>query len=393
MRIAHLSDAHLGFRQFQRLDAEGVNQREADVAAQFRRAIDAVITRAPEAVIIAGDLFHAVRPTNRSIVEAFTQLSRLRRELPGAPVVLIAGNHDTPRSAQSGSILKLMASLGVDVADEVSRVFRYPHLDLAVHAVPHAALLAGREARAWEPDGSVGRNVLVMHPEVRGYFPEQGESDFGGVRVELEELAGGWSYVALGHYHVTSQVAPRAWYSGSLEYTSANLWGEWRVEERRGQTKGFLVADLDSGAVEPVPLPPPRVIHDLPWLDAAGMSAKELDAAIQGRIAGVAGGIAGTITRLVVENVPRTLAHALDHAALRALRAEALHFQLDLRRPEPVPRQIGFGAPGSRRTLADLVAGYLERRPLDAELDRGRLVALGREVLEEAERTAAEVET
>ena len=97
MRIAHLADAHLGFRQFQRLDPGGVNQREADVAAAFRRAVDAVIARGPDLVVIAGDLFHAVRPTNRSIIEAFTQLARLRRELPGAPVVLVAGNHDTPR--------------------------------------------------------------------------------------------------------------------------------------------------------------------------------------------------------------------------------------------------------------------------------------------------------
>jgi len=67
MRIAHLADLHLGFRQFQRLDASGVNQREADVAGAFRRAIDAVIDRRPDAVLIAGDLFHSVRPTNRAI--------------------------------------------------------------------------------------------------------------------------------------------------------------------------------------------------------------------------------------------------------------------------------------------------------------------------------------
>jgi DNA repair exonuclease SbcCD nuclease subunit len=111
VRIAHLADAHLGFRQFQRLDPDGLNRREADVAAAFRRAMDAVIARAPDAVIVAGDLFHSVRPTNRSIIEAFTQFSRLRQALPEAPVILIAGNHDTPRSAEAGSILKLLASL------------------------------------------------------------------------------------------------------------------------------------------------------------------------------------------------------------------------------------------------------------------------------------------
>lgn len=390
MRIAHLADAHLGFRQFQRLDPDGVNQREADVAAAFRRAVDAVIARGADLVIIAGDLFHAVRPTNRSIIEAFNQLARLRRELPHAPVVLVAGNHDTPRSVEAGSILKLMASLGVDVVDEESRRLAYPELGVSVLAVPHAALLASRGPRDWRPDPAMKRNVLALHPEIAGYFPEFGESDYGGVHVEPREWGDGWDYVALGHYHVVSEVAPRAWYSGSLEYTSPNIWGERQVEERRGVTKGILLADLERGQVEPVRLPPPRAVHDLPALDAGGMGAAQLDAAIQGRIAGLAGGVADSVTRLVVWNVPRQLAHELDHAALRALRAQALHFQLDLRRPEPAQRTVGMGAPGRGMLLPDLVAEYLARRPLDADLDRTRLVALGRQYLEAVERTESE---
>ena len=390
MRIAHLADAHLGFRQFQRLDPDGVNQREADVAAAFRRAVDAVIARGADLVVIAGDLFHAVRPTNRSIIEAFNQLARLRRELPHAPVVLVAGNHDTPRSVEAGSILKLMASLGVDVVDEESRRLAYPELGVSVLAVPHAALLASRGPRDWRPDPAMKRNVLALHPEIAGYFPEFGESDYGGVHVEPREWGDGWDYVALGHYHVVSEVAPRAWYSGSLEYTSPNIWGERQVEERRGVTKGILLADLERGQVEPVRLPPPRAVHDLPALDAGGMGAAQLDAAIQGRIAGLAGGVADSVTRLVVWNVPRQLAHELDHAALRALRAQALHFQLDLRRPEPAQRTVGMGAPGRGMLLPDLVAEYLARRPLDADLDRTRLVALGRQYLEAVERTEAE---
>ncbi len=390
MRVAHLADAHLGFRQFQRLDPDGVNQREADVAAAFRRAVDAVIARGADLVIIAGDLFHAVRPTNRSIIEAFNQLARLRRELPRSPVVLVAGNHDTPRSIEAGSILKLMASLGVDVVDEESRRLAYPELGVSVLAVPHAALLASRGPHDWRPDPAAKRNVLALHPEIAGYFPEFGESDYGGVHVEPRELGEGWDYVALGHYHVVSEVAPRAWYSGSLEYTSPNIWGERQVEERRGVTKGILLADLDRGAVERVSLPPLRSVHDLPALDAGGMGAAQLDAAIQGRIAGLAGGVADSVTRLVVWNVPRQLAHELDHAALRALRAQALHFQLDLRRPEPAQRTVGMGAPGRGMLLPDLVAEYLGRRPLDADLDRARLIALGRQYLEAVDRTEAE---
>jgi hypothetical protein len=391
MRIAHLADAHLGCRQFQRVDPSGVNQREADVAAAFRRAVDAVIACSPDAVVIAGDLFHSVRPTNRSIVEAFTQLARLRRTLPAAPVILIAGNHDTPRSAEAGSILALMASLGVDVVDEGARRLSYPTLGLAVLAVPHAALQGAGGGRPWTLDPSARHNVLVLHPEVTGLFPDDGVLDYGGVRVDAAELtAAPWSYVALGHYHVVTEVAPRCWYAGSLEYTSPNVWGEWRMERARGVTKGLLLADLERGGVERLALPPDRAIHDLPWLDAAGMTAAELDAAIQGRVAGIAGGLGGTVTRLVVENVPRSLAHALDHGALRALRAAALHFHLDLRRPAPARRTVAAGAPMARRTLPEVVAEYLERRPLDADLDRARLVTLGRQTMDQVERELAE---
>ncbi len=390
MRIAHLADAHLGFRQFQRLDAEGVNRRELDVAQAFRRAIGQLIERKPDAIVLAGDLFHTVRPTNRAIIEAFTALARLRHELPGAPVVLLAGNHDTPRSVEAGSILKLMTSLGVDVVDDEERRLSYPYLGLSVLAVPHAALLRGRPAAGWRPDPGARHNVLVLHPEIAGLFPEV--MDYGGARVEAAELRSAeWSYVALGHYHVVHEVAPRAWYSGSLEYTSPNLWGEVREEERRGLTKGWLLAELETGAVERVALPPGRRIVDLPWLDADGMTAQQLDAAIAERVAGVSGGIADTVVRLVVQNVPRSLGHALDHRALRAHKAAALHFQLDLRRPDPFRRTVALGAPPGRRpALADVVAEYLARRPLDADLDRERFVALGRGALEAVERELQE---
>ncbi len=395
MKIAHLADVHLGFRQFQRLDASGVNQREADVAAAFRRAIDAVIDRRPDAVLIAGDLFHTVRPTNRAIIEAFTGLRRLRAALPDAPVALIAGNHDTPRSVEAGSILKLMAALGVDVVDDTTRRLHYPALGLSVLAVPHAALFDQRRSDEWRRDARARHNVLMLHPEIPGLFPE-GVTDYGGARVDLAELGGGgegaFDYVALGHYHIVHEAAPHIWYSGSLEYTSPNVWGEWREEHRRGLTKGFLIADLDAGTVERVSIPPRRSVWDFEWLDADGMTAEALDTAIRARLAELPFPLEGGVVRQVVLNVPRALAQALDHDALRAFRAAALHLHLDLRRPEPEGRRVGIGGPAVRQPLPDLVAQYLARRPLDADLERERLIQLGRGYLDEVERALLEGE-
>ena len=53
MRLVHLSDLHLGYRQYQRQTATGINQREADVAAVFRGVIDRVIALAPERIVIS----------------------------------------------------------------------------------------------------------------------------------------------------------------------------------------------------------------------------------------------------------------------------------------------------------------------------------------------------
>ena len=84
MRLVHLSDLHLGFRQYQRLTPGGINQREADVAGAFKRALDLTVSLKPEIVLLAGDIFHTVRPGNPAILHAFQQFARLRRELPNA---------------------------------------------------------------------------------------------------------------------------------------------------------------------------------------------------------------------------------------------------------------------------------------------------------------------
>ena len=46
MRLVHLSDLHLGYRQYQRLTPGGVNQREADVATTFRTLVATRVRRA-----------------------------------------------------------------------------------------------------------------------------------------------------------------------------------------------------------------------------------------------------------------------------------------------------------------------------------------------------------
>jgi len=303
--------------------------------------------------------------------------------------VLIAGNHDTPRSVETGSILRLFEELGVDVAADQARRLVYPTLDLAVLAVPHQALVSARPPL--RPEGAETRQLLVLHGEIEGVFPfDRTSVEYGGAVLGLNDLSPTeWSYVALGHYHVRHEVAPRAWYAGALEYVSPNLWGELADEARHGhRTKGWLLADLDAGTVAHQPIEPARAILDLPAIPGEGMAAGALDRLIADRLADVPGGIADKIVRLRVYDVPRHIARELDHAAIRAFKADALHLHLDVRRPE-VERTVGVGAPGRRQPLPQLVRDYLSRRPLPAELDREAFVRLGGELLDGIERDLA----
>jgi DNA repair protein SbcD/Mre11 len=383
VRLVHLSDLHLGYRQYQRLTPGGINQREADVAASFKRAVDKVIEGRPDVVVIAGDLFHSVRPTNPAILHAFGQFSRLVRELPDAIVVIVAGNHDTPRSSETGCILRLFAPLGVHVVDDAPRRLAFPDRDLSILAVPDVP--GSRPALV--PDPAARYNVLLLHGEVEGVLPPSlTATDRASLEISKEELgADRWTYVALGHYHVYRQIARNAYYSGSLDYTSANVWGE-RIEERAAglKGKGIIEHDLASGAHTFHSLPPSRELVDLPAVAARGLSVAEVDAAIAAAVDGCPGGIDDKVVRLVVRDIPRHVARELNHKAIREYRRRALQFLLDTRKPEIVRTQAS-GAPGRRPSLAEVVREKLSARALESNIDRERLVALGLHYLSLAE--------
>lgn len=387
MRLVHISDLHLGFRQYHRLTQSGINQREADVANAFRAAIDRIIALEPDVVLFAGDIFHTVRPMNPAIIHAFNQLARLTRALPETLVVMVAGNHDRPRATETGCILRLFTVLGVHVVDAEPRRLAFPERDLAILAVPDVV----GDYPAMMPEPGVRHNLLMLHGEVQGMLPPSAmRADRAAMEIPLDAIgAPRWSYVALGHYHVHRQIAPNAFYAGSIDYTSANPWGEL-VEERQAGLpgKGFVEYDIERGTHTFHPLEAPRRLVDLPSLPARGLTAAELDVAIRDAVERCDGGIDEKIVRLVVRDVPRHIARELDQKALRDYKRRALHFHLDTRRPE-ILRMAASGAPGRRPTLGEMVESYLGRRTLEPNVDREALVQLGALYLREADAAAS----
>ncbi len=389
MRIAHLADLHLGFRQYQRLSAAGNNQREADVARATRRAIDALLDTTPDLIVIAGDVFHQVRPSNPMILFALRELTRLRTALPLVPVVMIAGNHDLPRAAETGCILALFRTAGITVIEHEPERLRFPELDLSLFAVPDRL---GQPLPALTTDAGAKWNVLLLHGEVQGVLPDRAVmADRSPSEVTVEELQQApWDYVALGHYHVHRQVADRAWYAGSLDYVSSNAWGEMAEQRQHGVPgKGFALHDLSSGLHTFVEVPLERRFIDLEPVDAHALAPADVDALVADRVAQIAVGLDDAVVRLVVREIPRHVARDLDHRAIREYKRRALHFQLDTRKPELVRTRSGSGAGGARPSLPMLLKEKLEQRPLSNDVDRPTFVALGMAYLERVSEPAA----
>jgi len=372
MKIIHIADTHLGYRAYNRITSQGINRREADVFRAFQTALAQVAEIGPDIILIAGDLFHVVRPSNLTIQQTFKEFAALRAKT-NAPVVIIGGNHDSPRSADTGCILDLFANLpGIYVAHSEYVQVPLKNLNTSVFCLCHRALPQLSSLKI-EPDPASKHNILMVHGTVEGIVRHAYDL-FEISRSQV--ISDAWDYIAFGHYHCFEELAPNAYYSGSLEYTSSSIWQESKCE------KGFIEYDLDERKLVKFHKVPTREVVDLRPIDAAGVSAGDLNNMISARIESVPGGHLNKIVRLVIENLPRAVQADLDFAAVRKIRSEALHFDLQIRPPMRSGRKDSTGAEsGSAKPLEEEWDAFAKAIELPGGVERDRLVSLGREYL------------
>jgi len=242
------------------------------------------------------------------------------------------------------------------------------------------------ERPALRPErGGPKYNILVTHGQRGDLGEARGTMDFGGAPLSLEDLAPpAWDYIALGHFHVMHAVAENARYAGSLEYLPPNPWGQLQDQAERGvKGKGYLLVELGRLRVTERLVTPARQHIELESIHAAGLTAKQIDELIAAAVKQSKPPIDHNVVRLLVWDVARATAHDLDHQAIRGYKARALHFHLDIRRPQPGYR-VGLGAPARRQTLPETVRDFLSRRLLDADIPRDDFVRTGVEYVEQA---------
>ncbi len=254
MRIFHFSDTHLGFQAFDRVTDTGVNAREQDVYDAFRHVVERILELRPDVVLHSGDFFHRPSPSNRALTFALEQLRRLCDAR--IPIVIIAGNHETPKTIYNSPILRALRSL-----DCVYPMFgdtweKFEFDDAVVHGVPHIndTRLLHQELERLQPvPGKF--NALMLHTSLgkRFLMEEYGEQVFPA---EFEAKLAGFQYIALGHWHNCQKIDlhPCAWYAGSTERLS---------DTEIGSEKGFLMLDIGAGGACSVAF---EAVPTRPWL-------------------------------------------------------------------------------------------------------------------------------
>jgi len=235
--IAHISDTHLGYRQY------NMDEREIDFYEAFEEAVDTILREHVKVVVHTGDLFENPRPPVKALYVAKEQFTKLRDR--GVKVFAVMGDHDMPkrRGMPPHSLFtEQLITLGLTVDHEVVKDDGLEVFIAGLHHVPrrYREDLRLKLSQLASKASNYPKSLLALHQAVDKFLPFEYEVGF-------EDLPSSFTYIALGHLHRRAQAyRGRALvaYAGSLEITRRD-----EIEEWRKQGKGFYVVDL--GGDEP----------------------------------------------------------------------------------------------------------------------------------------------
>ena len=249
----HIADIHLGYEQY------NLSVRREDFARAFHEAVEKTLELKPDFMIIAGDLFHQARPSNKTLENAVQNFRRLKEA--GIPVLVVDGSHDAAPNVITGTILNPLDSAGLiyylprheNACWENDSCYVYGIPNFRTRQRTEHQLPAFYELKKPKPYGDKF-NIFVFHmaldiPEIMKGRP----STFA--EASPDYMPGGFDYYAGGHLHTPWQLPFKGSllvYSGSTEtvsYEDANV------------EKGFYYVEVngkDDVEIERVKLNSPR---------------------------------------------------------------------------------------------------------------------------------------
>jgi DNA repair exonuclease SbcCD nuclease subunit len=374
VKLAHLSDTHLGYEAYRSVSASGENQRGVDIARAFVRCVDDIIEWDPPLVIHSGDLAEKPQVSIRLMLLArnmLTKLASIRPDGTRRQVVIIAGNHDLSSNRKEACFLELYRGIpGVHVVCDDYKVVKFDNIEncpeelLSTHAhcLPHDTLKdMAIESRFGEVVPTPGfTNILVAHGVAGGsglYKRVLGRE----YPIPTDVVMRDWEYGALGHWHKQGPISggggARCYYAGSSENMG---FGDLRDN---GEERGYLRVEVKRGNA-PVVTPrnlPIRTMFRLPAIDASDKTPEEITTALVSNLDAaraekkLAGSIVGqNIVGCQREKWALVTTHTVRQSALES----AMHYEITV---VPVPRVAEDGVTAAPRVQTDVMTLLRER--------------------------------
>lgn len=370
MRIASISDIHLGAALAGRVQG-GRPVRQVDIETALDAAVGGIIAHGCAVVLICGDVFDVVSPCTAAKLAYLRAMQMLSDN--GIEVVVIGGNHEVPRTA--GVVCPNRLAEGMDLVQVVSEPGPRPSMvssRIAYFCAPFQAL-AGEQVIVPEADPNADVNILLIHAAVRSSArPDALPRMYGGPTSYDVARAGGFDIVACGDFHEFRVLAaPYGWtggmvsqdgtapslafYSGSLERVSSNIWSE-------SAPKGWVLVDTDARTLEFVRVPT-RPMIDFGTGDFHEGSVNEVCAdVVNGSLESILAdpNTADALVRLTAPNFPREEKDRIDWRLVQALKQRCVLFNLDIRFADREQREFVDRRRRAAHSLADDARLYAE---------------------------------
>jgi exonuclease SbcD len=211
LRFVHLSDTHLGYRQY------GLSERLMDWSRATKEIVNYAIKHEVDFVVHSGDLFNSNKVDHTSLIHAIKLLGSLRDAK--IPLFVIDGNHDRRKGAQKHGPNNVLDQLGLcryltpeggGLDNAVATIGEVNIIGLGYQGIYLKSRL--EDFYQQMPNGI---NIVLLHAGVEQYSDEA-QPDITSAKLYL--LRPKTAYLALGHYHNKFDIDAWIYNPGSPEY-------------------------------------------------------------------------------------------------------------------------------------------------------------------------------
>jgi len=195
---------------------------------------------------------------------------------------------------------------------------------------------------------------------------------------ESDIVPNNWDYIAFGHYHKFTKLAPNAYYSGAIERTSTNIWQE------SNDPKGFIEYDLDEKICRFHELKTPRKVVDIKKIDAKELSSEDLNQKIIKKVSEIED-LDKTIVRMTIENIDEIALRGLDYKKIREFKKVAIHFRLNIIKKDSSISQDGQeNIPQKKKSITEYLEEEIENFELSQGLNKEKFSKMAKDYLEQS---------